>query len=152
MVSAKILELNFTRNCVRSVLNERHKQPWSFTNWTFQTFPKRLINNRLVLSHYTRTNLEQTVVRLTFFGMCKFTPSSDLDDISSADRKIQSFWRCPVGILRVKSSTKKWLTIKLLAQLLGQNTLDISFPPKLKCKRMWLIVKSSRGKMGHPRN
>lgn len=84
--------------------------------------------------------------------MCKFTPSSELDDISSADRKIQPFWRCLVGILRVKSSTKKYLTIKLLAQLLGQKYRRCFLPSQIKMQTDVIQRKSSRRMMGHPRD
>lgn len=150
----RINRLNLMRHCVGSISklhsDQRHKQPCSFTNWTFQTFPKRLENNRPELSHYS--NEIGTTVALTFFGKCKFTPSSELDDISSTDRKIQSFWRYPVGVLRVNSSTKKWLTIKLLVQLLGQKCLRYFLRSQIKMQTDVTKRESSRGMVGHQRN
>ena len=77
----------------------------------------------------TRTrNLEQHFTRLTFFGMCKLTPSSELADMSSADREMQPYWWYPESVLEVKSSIKKRLTTKLRILLLAQNSLTIFLP------------------------
>lgn len=73
-------------------------------------------------------NLEQHFTRLTFFGMCKLTPSSDFADMSSADREMQPYWWYPERVLEVKSSIKKRLTTKLRLLLLAQNSLNIFLP------------------------
>lgn len=85
-------------------------------------------NLAITESKYRMTHIDVKLVSsapLTFFGMCKLSPSCDPSAMSSPDRKFQHYGYYPECFLEVKSSIIKRPTAELRFPLISLQTLNI---------------------------